>query len=67
MTTLSYLFTVALYMLSGLYIYFLMRRISSRFTERKMKIINAVSLAVSSVLAFGGVGLATFMFLYLNN
>lgn len=67
MPTLSYLFTVALYILSGLYIYFLMRRISSRFTGRKLKIMKNISLAVSSVLAFGGVGLATFVFLYLHN
>jgi hypothetical protein len=65
MTTLSYVFTVALYILSGLYIYLLLRRIASRYTGRKMKMINTLSLALPSCLAVGGVGLVTFVFLYL--
>ena len=66
MATLSYVFTVALYVLSGLYIYSLMRRISSRYAGRKREIIKTLSLAVSSCLGFGGVALATFVFFHLH-
>lgn len=67
MTIISYLFVVAFYVLSGCYIYILLRRILSHFIEKRVKIINAVSIAVSSALALGGVGLSTFAFFYLSN
>jgi hypothetical protein len=67
MTITSYLIVVTFYMLSGCYIYILMRRILSNFIKSRANIINAVSIGVSSVLAFGGVGLSTFAFFYLSN
>jgi O-antigen/teichoic acid export membrane protein len=62
----SYLFVATFYMLSGFGIYLLMSRALSHSPERKTKIVKFLSLAISSVLTFGGIGFITFMFFYLH-
>jgi hypothetical protein len=66
MNLMSYLLVVAFYIFAGFSIYLIMRRILSHFIEMKIKTIKAVSLAVSSVMTLGGVGLSTFAFFYLK-
>ena len=66
MNVMSYVLLVTVYILGGFLIFFLLRRILSHFIERKINTINTVSLAISSVITLGGVGLSTFAFFYLN-
>ena len=67
MNTLSYLIIVAFYILGGLYVNILMRRILSHWFKTNLKLINTVSMAVALVLSLGGVSLSTLSFFYLHN
>lgn len=59
----SFLFVAGFYAMSGLGVYLLLNRIFSHFQGADNKMTRLLSVTVSSVLTFTGIGLATTMFL----